>query len=91
MKKGLLIFQKNAEMGKVKTRLAASIGDEAALEAYNQLVDYTHKVVKRTPADKILFFSNHLEEDLSNYSKEYRFELQSGKDLGEKMSNIYLE
>ncbi|WP_339864590.1 TIGR04282 family arsenosugar biosynthesis glycosyltransferase [uncultured Algoriphagus sp.] len=89
MKKGLLIFQKNAEMGKVKTRLAASIGDEAALEAYNQLVDYTHKVVKRTPADKILFFSNHLEEDLSNYSKEYRFELQSGKDLGEKMSNAF--
>ena len=89
MKKGLLIFQKNAEMGKVKTRLAASIGDEAAFEAYNQLVDYTHKVVKRTPADKILFFSNHLEEDLSNYSKEYRFELQSGKDLGEKMSNAF--
>lgn len=89
MKKGLLIFQKNATLGKVKTRLAATIGDQAAYEAYQLLVDYTHKITKRSSADKVLFFSNHLEEDLSNYSNDYRFELQSGKDLGEKMSNAF--
>ncbi|REG92724.1 TIGR04282 family arsenosugar biosynthesis glycosyltransferase [Algoriphagus antarcticus] len=89
MKDGILIFQKNAELGKVKTRLAATIGDQAAFEAYQLLVKFTHKVVSKSPVQKILFFSDHLEEDLSKYPSEYRFELQSGQDLGEKMSNAF--
>ncbi|MEB2775290.1 TIGR04282 family arsenosugar biosynthesis glycosyltransferase [Algoriphagus sp. D3-2-R+10] len=86
MKDALIIFQKNAELGKVKTRLAATIGDQAAFDAYQLLVNYTHKITSQSPVQKIVFFSNHLEEDLSKYPADYRFELQSGEGLGEKMS-----
>ena len=33
-KKALIIFTRNPELGKVKTRLAKSVGDESALEIY---------------------------------------------------------
>jgi rSAM/selenodomain-associated transferase 1 len=89
MKEGIIIFQKNAVLGKVKTRLAATIGNQKALEAYQQLVNYTHKIISQSPAQKVLFFSNSIDIDLSNYSLDYRFELQSGKELGEKMSNSF--
>ncbi|MDR7128322.1 rSAM/selenodomain-associated transferase 1 [Algoriphagus sp. 4150] len=89
MKDGLLIFQKNAELGKVKTRLAATLGDQAAFEVYGQLVQYTHSVASPCHAQKILFFSNFPEGDLSEYPANYRFELQSGKGLGEKMRNAF--
>ena len=39
----LLVFTKNIELGKVKTRLAKSIGDEATLNVYKQLVDITER------------------------------------------------
>ncbi|WP_057936444.1 TIGR04282 family arsenosugar biosynthesis glycosyltransferase [Algoriphagus resistens] len=89
MKEGIVIFQKNAQLGKVKTRLAATIGDQSAFEAYGLLVEYTHKVVSQNEAQKILFFSDHLESNLTKYPKNYRFELQSGPDLGKKMSNAF--
>lgn len=86
---GVIIFQKNAELGKVKTRLAATIGDQAAFEAYQRLIKYTHKVASQSAANKILFFTDYLEEELSNYSSAYRFELQSGESLGDKMKNAF--
>ncbi|MFC5623498.1 TIGR04282 family arsenosugar biosynthesis glycosyltransferase [Algoriphagus winogradskyi] len=89
MKDCIIIFQKNAELGKVKTRLARSIGNKEAFDAYQRLVNYTHKVASKNPAQKILFFSNFLEQDLSKYPEGYRFELQSGNDLGEKMKNAF--
>ncbi|MCE7056718.1 TIGR04282 family arsenosugar biosynthesis glycosyltransferase [Algoriphagus sp. AGSA1] len=89
MKDAVLIFQKNTQLGKVKTRLAAAIGDQAALHAYELLVKYTHRVASRLKAQKILWFSDYMEEDLSSYPKNYRFELQSGSGLGEKMSNAF--
>ena len=89
MKDGIIIFQKNAELGKVKTRLAATIGDQAAFDAYRILVDFTHKVVQNSSAVKFLFFSNFLEENINLYPTDYRFELQSGEGLGEKMSDAF--
>lgn len=86
---GIIIFQKNAELGKVKTRLAATIGEQAAFEAYHSLVKYTHKVASQSAANKILFFTNYLEENRSNYSSDYRFELQSGEGLGDRMKNAF--
>ncbi|WP_439487333.1 TIGR04282 family arsenosugar biosynthesis glycosyltransferase [Algoriphagus sp.] len=91
MKDAVLIFQKNAKLGKVKTRLAAAIGDQEALDAYKLLVNYTHQIVSRVKAQKILWFSDFIEEDLSPYPHNYRFELQSGSSLGDKMSHAFQE
>ncbi len=89
MRDAVLIFQKNARLGKVKTRLAAGIGDHAALKVYELLVSYTHRVLSQVDAQKVLFYSDYFEMDLSIYPKNYRFELQSGSGLGEKMSNAF--
>ena len=40
-KNALLIFIKNPVLGKVKTRLAASIGNEKALKIYYRLLEHT--------------------------------------------------
>ncbi len=40
-KQALLIFTKNPEAGKVKTRLAATLDDEEALSVYKKLLLHT--------------------------------------------------
>ena len=44
MNNGLIIFIKNPELGKVKTRLAKTIGNQKALEVYQLLQETTRKV-----------------------------------------------
>jgi len=40
----LIIFTRNPELGKVKSRLAADVGKQAALDIYKFLLEHTHKV-----------------------------------------------
>lgn len=85
----LIIFQKNAVLGKVKTRLGASIGDEKALEVYNWLTSYTHDQVKGLMVDKFLFYSDFIPEHSPGDFLGYQFKLQSGISLGNRMSNAF--
>lgn len=89
IKQALLIFIKNPEPGKVKTRLAATLGDAKALSIYRQLLEYTASITNHLPSDKFLFYSEHIvREDLwddKNYSKQ----VQCGKDLGERMNHAF--
>lgn len=85
----LLIFQKNAVLGKVKTRLGASIGDQKALEIYRWLTDYTHQQVKGLKVDKFLFYSDFIPTQPDHDLDGYHFEVQSGENLGERMSNAF--
>lgn len=88
-KEALLIFAKNPVAGKVKTRLAATIGSKEALCVYKQLLSHTVSVTEDLPFDKFVFYSNNIEqEDLWN-SKHYFKELQHGDDLGERMRNAF--
>lgn len=82
-KQAILIFQKNRELGKVKTRLAATIGDENALLIYNKLVDKAHENVLQLQADKFIFFSDHTENDPR--WNGYQQRVQHPGDLGERM------
>lgn len=85
----LLIFVKNPEKGKVKTRLAAGIGDEKALEIYKELLSHTCNISSKTNAKKIVFYSEFIDQnDLWNNSI-FDKQLQSGLDLGEKMKNAF--
>jgi len=47
MDKGLLIFAKKPVPGKVKTRLAKDIGNEAACKIYRQLLFYTFDIAEK--------------------------------------------
>lgn len=83
----LLIFTRNPELGKVKTRLAKTVGDKTALDIYLFLLQKTKEVTKSITCDKTVYYSEKIiEDDLwnrSNYQKREQF----GKDLGEKMKN----
>ena len=85
MKNAIIIFQKNPEPGKVKTRLAATVGNANALKIYNILVEHTHTVVDQISAKKYLFFSNFIENEPK--WRNYSVKVQKGDDLGLRMLN----
>lgn len=87
----LIIFTRNAELGKVKTRLAREIGDKAALEIYKFLLQHTQEVTHNLKLDKCVYYSEDIHPkdlwDPSVYDKK----LQKGEDLGERMENAFRE
>ena len=89
MKKSLLIFTKNPEPGKVKTRLAATIGNAKAFLIYIQLIEYTVSITNYLPVDKFIFYSDHLEQKDLWDDKHYFKQVQRGQDLGERMNNAF--
>lgn len=90
-KKALIIFTRNPELGKVKTRLAKSVGDESALEIYKFLVQHTAEITKDLPVDKYVFYSEKIHRDDYWNPDIFRKKLQSGADLGERMENAFTE
>ena len=89
MKKALIIFVRKAELGKVKTRLAATMGDEKALDVYKELLVFTHNISLGVKADKFVFYLNEIEKiDLWSQGG-YKKMSQCEGDLGEKMYNAF--
>ena len=89
MKEVLIIFAKNPEYGKVKTRLAATIGNEQALFIYQKLIEHTIAITKKISADKIVYYSDSIVEKDTWGNNFYQKKLQSGNDLGERMKNAF--
>jgi rSAM/selenodomain-associated transferase 1 len=85
----LIIFYRNPEMGKVKTRLAASIGDSKAYSIYLLLSEHTRIVTEVLPQQKALYYSAYIDEDDAWRNDLFQKFLQTGKDLGEKMENAF--
>lgn len=85
----LIIFTRNPELGKCKTRLAATIGNQAALDVYKLLLAHTVSITKNLECTKEVHYSNkivaHDGWDEKNYSKK----LQEGKDLGVRMQQAF--
>ena len=90
-KNALLIFTRNPELGKCKTRLAATIGDESALEIYKFLVQHTANVAKDVNADKFVYYSEKLRENDIWDPAVFRKKLQHGEDLGIRMEHAFAE
>jgi rSAM/selenodomain-associated transferase 1 len=86
----LIIFVKNAVLGKVKTRLAASIGAEKALEIYQLLLKRTYEVTVTLPMAKAIYYSDYISEDLfpQPYYEKY---IQPDGDLGERMQQAFTQ
>ena len=90
-KKALIIFTRNPELGKCKTRLAKTIGNENALEVYKYLLNHTASISKNVTADRYVFYSeNIINEDLWD-SNIFRKKLQKGDDLGQRMLNAFAD
>jgi len=82
----LIVFVKNPELGKVKTRLAKDIGDIEALAIYNKLIRITVDAAKGCRADVRFYFSNSVD---SQIWPEDQSRIQLGDDLGAKMKNAF--
>ncbi|MCK6695026.1 MAG: TIGR04282 family arsenosugar biosynthesis glycosyltransferase, partial [Thermoanaerobaculia bacterium] len=85
----LLIFTKNPVLGKVKTRLAATVGDAEALRIYQLLLEKTRRAALDVEAGRWLFYSDFLEPDDDWPETYFQKKLQTGHDLGERMENAF--
>lgn len=85
----LIIFTRNPELGKGKRRLAATVGDEAALNIYKFLLDHTVKITSHLYAEKLVYYSEEIwEKDIWDNS-QFGKKLQLGDDLGARMANAF--
>jgi len=82
----IIVFTRNPELGKVKTRLAKTIGNQSALNIYNYLLNHTEQTIRNIHCDKAVFYSVKIRvNDIWN-SNIYQKLQQKGKDLGSRMS-----
>ena len=83
----LIVFVKNPELGKVKTRLARTIGDEKALYIYKLLLEQTFQVTLPVLAEKKLYYSEFVQNIDQFNDLVYEKHIQNGDGLGDKMYN----
>jgi len=89
LEKALIIFARNPVLGKVKTRLASTIGNERALHIYESLLLHTADVTRQVDCNRYVFYADGVSEkdvwDISLFSKLN----QEGDDLGTRMKNAF--
>jgi uncharacterized protein len=85
----LIIFYRNPELGKVKTRLARTIGDEKALAIYLKLSSYTRQITEQLAIDKQVYYSEFADTEDHWPNSSYQKKVQKGSDLGDKMNNAF--
>lgn len=85
----VLVFTRNPELGKVKTRLAKSIGDQAALNIYKFLLEHTEKVVRSVNCDKAIFYTETISINDIWDNDLYQKYKQIDGDLGDKMEAAF--
>lgn len=86
-KNRIIVFVKNPILGKVKTRLAKTMGNKEALNVYTELVQITKRQVEALSAEKEVWYAweigtNDLWDDF-----EFKKRVQIEGDLGEKMKH----
>ncbi|MCC3156848.1 TIGR04282 family arsenosugar biosynthesis glycosyltransferase [Hymenobacter sp. 15J16-1T3B] len=86
----LLIFARYPELGKVKTRLAAGLGEEAALSIYRQLLAHTRAAVAPLPAARTLWLAAAPPPAAGPLWPGTAQQLQPvGADLGQRMAHAF--
>jgi len=87
----LIIFVRNPEPGRVKTRLAATLGDEKALHIYKDLLNHTRSVSRLSSAHKFVFYHNEIDWDDEWNVPDFNKRQQSNSNLGGKMMSAFEE
>ena len=86
-----MIFTKNPVLGKVKTRLAKTIGNKAALQVYQILLTHTQAVAQLVNADREVHYSEKVEKNDFWNSAFFTKKQQKGADLGKRMAHAFEE
>ena len=87
--KKIVVFVKNAVPGKVKTRLAKTIGDQEALEVYLRVLEITKREVLKVDANKEIWYAWDIGKDDIWEEELFSKKIQIDGDLGEKMKNAF--
>ena len=91
MKKGLIVFAREPLPGKVKTRLAASLGDHLAAELYESMLQEVLQTTRQLTGVRTEIFWACEEESLPLLAERYQSsaQLQSAGDLGQRMQAAF--
>jgi len=94
MSKKLIIFTKYPEKGRVKTRLAETLGEAFASEFYKMCAGYIFNEcikLKRSGIDLLIFYAEEEDRNKIRGWVPESFELfrQEGENLGERMYNAF--
>ena len=85
----IIVFVRTPELGKVKTRLAKSIGDVSALTIYKLLLKHTATVLHDLSFDKVVYYSEKVEENDFWEARLFEKKRQKGADLGKRMQHAF--
>jgi uncharacterized protein len=83
---GLVVFLRLPEKGKVKTRLAATLGEQAALEVYKNLIGITLDIAANSHIPAYLFYAGGLPA-ADERDARFSYHSQHEGDLGSRMSD----
>ena len=89
MDKHLIIFIKNPELGKAKTRIAKTMGDEKALSIYKELLQHTLDTTLKVDCHRNLFYSAHVNKEDQWSEKDFLKQLQIEGGLGDKIRDAF--
>ena len=85
----LLVFTRNPELGKVKTRLAKTVGNATALKIYIFLLERTRDIAVKVAADKAVYYSVKVRENDIWDASIFQKHQQVGEDLGIRMLHAF--
>ncbi len=83
----LAIMAKSPEQGKVKTRLAETIGDQEALQVYSNLLNYTLREANCALWETTVHWSGNETNGVNIH--DFKSTSQKGNDLGSRMGNAF--
>lgn len=86
----LIVFLRNPVEGRVKSRLAASVGEQKALSVYRQLNEHTRQVALECNADTHVFYSDFVDHDDQWLQSDFGKHQQEGDDSGTRMLNALI-
>ena len=87
----LILMIKNPIKGKVKTRLAADVGEDMALAIYRKLLEHTRKQAQAFDAIRYVYYSWEVTTDDEWSPDLFQKRLQADGDLGNKMEKAFTE
>lgn len=82
---GLIVFLRLPKWGKVKTRLATTMGHDVALSIYKELISLTLTAASGSGYETYLFYDDGL-PSLEERNPNFSYHLQAIGDLGLKMA-----
>lgn len=82
----IIVFLRNNQAGKVKTRLAATVGNDVAAQIYQELCTQTRLALEEHSVRSFVYYSDFIVQSDDWDSPLFVKKLQHGDNLGQRMS-----